>query len=341
MRTPLRRSALPAALGCLAILPASAAAQSGYDPAVAVSPSQVTTADAITITWRRPASPTKPDLWSLCRTTGGDCRTGATADASAAIGGLTEGAYDFELVAEGTGLFYKGRVPIVVDRTAPGTPRVIDWRTPPASGGTMRPVFEAAEPQNAPVVAVRWTRCVGGALPGSPGCLEGRSTPTSVAIPIDPVPLDLCGRPTQSWSVALWLVDGAGNENRAAATATVSPPVPAIACTPGDPPPPAPRTVALKASGWVRGTAGRRRGRVVVAVPRPAVGTVAVRVIARRGTTRLKAVRSTHTVRAGRASWSLRLPERTTSLLVRATYSGGPGYARARRTFVLRLRPAT
>jgi hypothetical protein len=335
----LRRSALPAALCALAALPGSAAAQGGYDPAVAVSPSRFTTADAIAVTWRRPAVPTKDDVWSLCRVTGESCRSGVTTAGSASVGGLAEGAYVFELQTEGTGLFYKGRIDIAVDRTAPGPPTVADWRAPPVTGGTMRPVVAAGEPQNAPIVAVRWTRCVGGAQPGTPGCLEGRSSPNDVAIPIDPSPLDPCGVATSPWSAALWLVDAAGNEDRRTA-ATTALAIPAIACAPAAPPPPARTRVALTGAGRLRGAADRRRAALAVSVaPRTATGAVALRITPRRGGTRLPAIRTTRTVRAGRATWRGRLPDRSTSVRVVAAYGGDPRHGPARRAFVVRLTP--
>ncbi|WP_022929985.1 hypothetical protein [Patulibacter americanus] len=345
MRTLPPRSALPAALCALALLPASAAAQTGYDPALAVSPSRFTTADAITVTWRRPAAPTKDDVWSLCPAAGGACVPGAGPEASAAFGGLAEGRYVFALQTEGTGLFYKGLVDIAIDRTAPGVPTVADWRIPPVGGGIMRPVVLPGEAQNAPVVAVRWTRCTHAPQTTAGTCIDGRSAPTDVAIPIDPAPLDACGTPTASFSASLWLVDAAGNENPAAA-ATVAPALPAVGCAPPQtqqpPSPPAPppvvrRAVRLKVSGTLRGSATRRRGRMTVALtPRTATGSVALRVTPRRGRQRLRSMRETATVRRGRVTWTGRLPTRTTSLSVRASYAGDARHAAAKRTVVVR-----
>jgi hypothetical protein len=341
MRTSPPRSALPAALGALALLPAAAAAQTGYDPAVAVSPARFTTADAITVSWKRPAAPTKDDVWSLCAVTGGGCVPGAAGDATAAFTGLAEGRYVFALQTEGTGLFYKGLVDIAIDRTAPGVPTVLDWRIPPASGGVMRPVVIPGEAQNAPVVAVRWTRCTHGPQTTN-ACVEGRSAPADVAIPVDPASLDACGNPTASFHAAVWLVDAAGNEDRAAA-ATVAPVHPAVGCVPPQtqppsvPPPIARRAASLQVSGTVRGSDTRRRGRMTVVVtPRTATGTIALRVTPRRGAKRLKALRATRTVRGGRVVWTGRLPARTTSLSVLATYAGDARHAAARRTVVVR-----
>jgi hypothetical protein len=342
MRTSPPRSALPAALCALALLPASAAAQSGYDPAVEVSPSRFTTADAITVTWRRPAAPTKDDVWSLCRATGGDCQSGVTAAGSASAAGLGEGRYVFALQTEATGLFYKGVVDVAIDRTAPGVPLVADWRIPPTSGGVMRPVVVPGEAQTSPVVAVRWTRCTHTAQTTVSACIEGRSAPTDVAIPIDPAPINACGIPTASFSAKLWLVDAAGNENPAAA-ATVAPAMPAIGCVPPFQPPPAPpqtvrRVASLQASGTLRGSTGRRRGRMTVVVtPKTATGSITLRVTPRRGRKRLRTVRKTRTVRAGRVTWTGRLPARTTSLSVVASYAGDAGHAASERTFVVRL----
>jgi hypothetical protein len=339
MRPLPRRSALLAALGALAVLPVTATAETGYDPAIAVSPSRFTTADAVTVTWRRPAAPTKDDVWSLCRATGGDCQGGTTTSGTASVGGLGEGRYEFALQAEGAGLFYKGLVDIAIDRTAPGTPNVADWRVPPISGGAMRPVVTPGETQNAPVVAVRWRRCTHTAGSTASTCIEGRSAPTDVAIPIDPAPLDGCGNALASFSASLWLVDAAGNE-QAASAATVAPAVATVACPPPvqPVPPVSKRAVSLKVSGVVRGKADARRGRMTVAVtPRTATGRVALRVIPRRGAKRLKAVRATRTVRAGRASWTGRLPDRTTSLSVVARYAGDARHAAAKRTVVVRV----
>jgi hypothetical protein len=346
MRTSPPRSALPAALCALALLPASAAAQTGYDPAVAVSPSRFTSADAITLTWRRPAVPTKDDVWSLCRATGGTCvPPSAASEGSASFGGLAEGRWVFALQTEGTGLFYKGLVDIAIDRTAPGVPTITDWRVPPTSGGIMRPLLVPGETQNAPVVAVRWTRCTHAPQTTASTCVDGRSAPTDVAIPIDPAPLDACGNPTASFSAALWLVDAAGNENPAAA-ATLAPALPAVACAPPQtqqpPSPPAPppvvrRAVRLKVTGTLRGSTVRRRGRMTVAVtPRTATGSVALRVTPRRGRTRLRSLRETRTVRRGRVTWTGRLPARTTSVTVLASYAGDARHAAAKRTVVVR-----
>lgn len=338
MRPLPRRSALLAALCALAVLPATAAAETGYDPGIAVSPSRFTTADAITVTWRRPVAPTKDDVWTLCRVTGGDCQGGTTTTGTASATGLAEGRYEFALQVEGVGLFFKGLVDVAIDRTAPGTPTVADWRIPPSSGGIMRPVITPGEAQNAPIVAVRWTRCTHAPGTTASTCIDGRSAPTDVAIPIDPAALDACGNVRASFSASLWLVDAAGNEQPASG-ATVSPAFPAIGCVPPVPPPaPAPpRAVTLKVSGVLRGTADARRGRMTVAVtPRTATGRVALRVTPRRGTKRLKAVRATRTVRGGRVSWSGRLPDRTTSLSVVASYAGDARYTAAKRTVVVR-----
>jgi hypothetical protein len=338
MRLIPRRSALLAALCAVVVLPTTATAETGYDPAIAVSPSRFTTADAITVTWRRPAAPTKDDVWTLCRVTGGDCQGGTTTTGTAAATGLAEGRYEFALQAEGVGLFFKGLVDVAIDRTAPGTPTVADWRIPPpTAGGFMRPVITPGEAQNAPIVAVRWTRCTHTAGTTASACIDGRSAPTDVAIPLDPAPLDACGYARASFSASLWLVDAAGNEQPASA-ATVAPPIPTIACPPPVPPaPPAPpRAVSLKLSGTLRGTPDARRGRMTVAVtPRTATGRMVLRVTPRRGAKRLKVLRATRTVRAGRVSWTGRLPDRTTSLSVVASYAGDARHAPAKRTVVV------
>jgi hypothetical protein len=313
-----------------------AGAQSTSPPSrFTVSPAPVTTAPDVTVSWARPEGAIAEDEWRLCPVVAGSpCRTGATSDATVAFPNLAEGRYVFRvrgrLNTTPEGEFWDDSTEVTTDRTAPTAPTV-DWRMATEATGALRPALAATGEQAAPIARVRWTRCMDVPLPGQPACVEGSSAPDDVAIPVDaPRPAAWCGWASGGWQISVWLVDAAGNENRANATqAFKSMPIPGCPVTPQDP--------RLRVTGTLKPSGKRPKATVSVNVAPGATGQVALRVTPKRGRTVWKARRATRTVRGGRATWTVRVPARATRASVEARYAGGGAFTAATKRTGIRL----
>lgn len=231
------------------------------------------------------------------------------------------------------------RVPVVIDRTAPGAPTNVEW-----VDGIVRWTEPSPPSWFVHESRVHWKLCRGwNGFDVQCATGDGPAEPFPLSLEtvlIGSAPAYCVG---QQWNLWLWIEDAAGNVNRDPRNAGGIGGGMTPSCVPQPKDRPAtPRTrTRLAISGRLRavGSGTKRRKRVTLtATAKPASADGVVR-FAVTGKQRKRTLTRTRSVRLanGRASYALTVPKGFSRLRVEATYAGSETHAPSSRTSTVRI----